>query len=198
MALCFEMTFRARVFYCLQTAGSPFFTIFRSIFFHCRGSKGLSSRHDLLVDEAGNFGQFEFFSKRKKSTGFMTLNQDLLRLARELNDEIVDMVYMLFKRLLEMHKLLSKYQIGKYVIYAQIKTTYNARFLLLREIFILEYQYLQINKIFIKRVRRSPCLRIYGSSTYSIIVHKLQYTKVDCKPRGRWIFYGTDINFQSP
>ena len=32
MALYFEMTFRARVFYCLQTAGSPFFTIFRSIF----------------------------------------------------------------------------------------------------------------------------------------------------------------------
>lgn len=62
MALYFEMTFRARVFYCLQTAGSPFFTIFRSIFLsaslflnttrhlHTRGSKGLS-RHDLQVDE---------------------------------------------------------------------------------------------------------------------------------------------------
>ena len=31
-----------------------------------RGSKGLSSRHDLLVDEAGNFGQFEFFPEKKK------------------------------------------------------------------------------------------------------------------------------------
>ena len=86
MALYFEMTFRARVFYCLQTAGSPFFTIFRSIFlsfcFHSRerientkskGSKGLSC-HDLQVDErvrvqsSGNFGQFEFFSTLWHST----------------------------------------------------------------------------------------------------------------------------------
>ena len=97
MALCFEMTFRARVFYCLQTAGSPFFTIFRSIFFHCRGSKGLSSRHDLLVDEAGNFGQFEFFPREKEyefydfKLGFIT--------PRELNDEIVDGIHFLKKSL---------------------------------------------------------------------------------------------------
>ena len=65
MALCFEMTFRARVFYCLQTAGSPFFTILRSIFLSVstteqrdsrqkeskgKGSKGLSC-HDLQFDE---------------------------------------------------------------------------------------------------------------------------------------------------
>ena len=70
--LCFErereMTFRARVFYCLQTAGNPFFTIFRSIFFHCwhgsRGSKGLSSRHDLLVDEGPEIsGNLNFFQR---------------------------------------------------------------------------------------------------------------------------------------
>ena len=63
-----EMTFRARVFYCLQTAGNPFFTIFRSIFFHCwhgsRGSKGLSSRHDLLVDEGPEIsGNLNFFQR---------------------------------------------------------------------------------------------------------------------------------------
>ena len=66
MALCFEMTFRARVFYCLQTAGSPFFTIFRSIFLFltplaavCNVSiiwrrevkDWVSSCHDLQVDE---------------------------------------------------------------------------------------------------------------------------------------------------
>ncbi len=66
MALYFEMTFRARVFYCLQTAGSPFFTIFRSIFLFltplaavCNVSiiwrrevkDWVSSCHDLQVDE---------------------------------------------------------------------------------------------------------------------------------------------------
>ena len=82
-----EMTFRARVFYCLQTAGNPFFTIFRSIFFHCwqrereRGSKGLSSRHDLLVDEGPeisgnlNFFQREWERERKKAVGLWWLRQ---------------------------------------------------------------------------------------------------------------------------
>ena len=79
-----EMTFRARVFYCLQTAGNPFFTIFRSIFFHCwhgsRGSKGLSSRHDLLVDEGPEIsGNLNFFQREwereKKAVGLWWLRQ---------------------------------------------------------------------------------------------------------------------------
>ena len=42
-----------------------------SFFIAGRGSKGLSSRHDLLVDEAGNFGQFEFFPEKKKGRAML-------------------------------------------------------------------------------------------------------------------------------
>ena len=33
---------------------------------------------------------------------------------------------------------------------------------------------------------------------HNSIVHKLQYTKVDCKPRGRWIFMVPTSTFRVP